>query len=189
MAREPEAAEAHADVPDITLRPDDAGWSMELSAYLADRPGSLARLARSVARHGANITHFVFNRSESPNRVRLSANVQLAATAGALADRLQRAGVLVPQQEAETSGVPDPDAILTMRARLVDEPGSLAAFAELLAAHRANVIFMEYDRRLAQGQCRMSMAAPTAIEVRGAATISTSSTGAPTRTLTQASSG
>jgi glyoxylase-like metal-dependent hydrolase (beta-lactamase superfamily II) len=51
-----------------------------------------------------------------------------------------------------------------MKVRLVDQPGTLAEFAELLAAHGANVIFMQYDRDRAPGQCEMSMVAPSAEE-------------------------
>jgi ACT domain-containing protein len=53
----------------VTLDRDNGRWLVEMTTYLEDRPGSLAQLARTAATHGANITRFVFNRAESPNRV------------------------------------------------------------------------------------------------------------------------
>lgn len=148
----------------ITLTPSDHGWSTELTVFLADRPGSLAHLARTAARHDANITRFVFNRAESPNRVQVTAFVRRATRAAALLEDLRHEGLLAPREEEAVAGVPDPDAILTMKVRLVDRPGTLAAFAELLARHDANVIFMQYDGDVAPGQCQMSMVAPSAAD-------------------------
>ncbi|MBM3500323.1 MAG: MBL fold metallo-hydrolase [Armatimonadetes bacterium] len=148
----------------ITLTPNGGRWAVEATAYLDDRPGALAELARTAAMHGANITRFVFNRAESPNRVRLTAEVRRAMRAGALVEHLDGQGLLLPREEAASEVMPDPDAILTLKVRLVDQPGTLAEFAELLAAHRANVIFMQYDRAVAPGQCEMSMVAPSAQE-------------------------
>jgi len=148
----------------ITLQPGDGNWSSQLAVYLEDRPGSLARLARMVARHDANITRFVFNRAQSPNRVELTFATRRATRAGALVEELQQRGLLAPRQEEASPAIPDPEAILTIKVRLGDRPGTLAAFAELLAARHANVIFMQYDGALAPGQCTMSMVAPSALE-------------------------
>ncbi len=148
----------------VTLTPEEGRWSVQVTTYLDDRPGALAQLARVVATHGANITRFVFNRAESPNRVELTLDVRRVGRAGALIEHLEGQGLLRPREEEASAGVPDPEAILTMKVRLVDQPGTLAEFAELLAAHGANVIFMQYDRSLAPGQCEMSMVAPSAEE-------------------------
>jgi glyoxylase-like metal-dependent hydrolase (beta-lactamase superfamily II)/ACT domain-containing protein len=148
----------------VTLNRNGGRWLVEMTAYLDDRPGSLAQLARTVATHGANITRFVFNRADSPNRVELTVEVRSAMRAGALVEHLERQGLLDPREEEAASSMPDPEAILTMKVRLVDQPGTLAEFAELLAEHGANVIFMQYDRSLAPGQCEMSMVAPSADE-------------------------
>jgi ACT domain-containing protein len=148
----------------VTLDRDNGRWLVEMTTYLEDRPGSLAQLARTAATHGANITRFVFNRAESPNRVQLTVEVRSAMRSGALVEHLERQGLLDPREEEAASAIPDPEAILTMKVRLVDQPGALAEFAELLAEHEANVIFMQYDRSLAPGQCEMSMVAPSAEE-------------------------
>jgi glyoxylase-like metal-dependent hydrolase (beta-lactamase superfamily II)/glycine cleavage system regulatory protein len=148
----------------ITLTPAEGRWLIQATTYLDDRPGALAQLARTAARHGANITRFVFNRAESPNRVELAADVRRAGRAGALIEDLEGQGLLQPREEAAADALVDPDAVLTAKVRLADQPGTLAAFAELLAAHRANVIFLQYDRALAPGQCEMSMVAPSAEE-------------------------
>ena len=148
----------------VTLTPNEGRWSVQVTAYLDDRPGALAQLARTVAMHGANITRFVFNRAESPNRVDLTVDVRRAGRAGAMIEHLEGQGLLEPREEEASGPVPDPEAILTMKVRLVDQPGMLAEFAELLASHGANVIFMQYDRSVAPGQCEMSMVAPSAEE-------------------------
>jgi glyoxylase-like metal-dependent hydrolase (beta-lactamase superfamily II)/ACT domain-containing protein len=148
----------------VALEPLDGKWAAQVTCYLEDRPGSLARLARMAARHHANITRFVYNRADSPNRVDVTAEVQRAVHAGALIDDLERRGLLAPRADEPAAAFTDPDAILTIKVRLADRPGTLAAFAETLAAHGANVIFMQYDRDLAPGQCEMSMVASSAAE-------------------------
>jgi len=146
----------------IALIPDGDGWSVEAPVYLPDQPGELARLARTAARLDANITRFVFNRAQSPNRVELRASVSRATRAGTLLEELKEAGLLDARQDEPEASVSDPDALLTMRVRLADRPGTLAEFAELLARHDANVIFMQYDSDLAVGQVEISMVAPSA---------------------------
>jgi len=156
--------ESEAGEATVTLQPTESGWLAQLVVYLDDRPGSLARLARMAGRHDANITRFVFNRAQSPYRVELACLTRRPTRAGALVEELHHRGLLVPRQEEASPAIPDPEAILTIKVRLEDRPGTLATFAELLAAHEANVIFMQYDGNLAPGQCTMSMVAPSAEE-------------------------
>ncbi len=152
------------DHEDATLTPTDQGWSLAAAVYLPDRPGSLAHLARMIGRHDGNITRFAFNRAESPNRVGLRVDILRATAAGSLLEHLKQGELLTARDDATEAPLPDPDALLTVKVRLVDEPGALASFAELLARHGANVIFMQYDSDVAVGQAEMSMAAPSAEE-------------------------
>jgi len=149
---------------EVVVLPTDNGWVTKLTVYLPDRPGSLAHLARIAAGHDANITRFVFNRAESPNRVQLRVFVRRATQCGEYVEELKQQGLLLPPEDGVVATIPDPEAILTMKVRLVDQPGTLAAFAELLAAHNANVIFMQYDSDAAPGQVEMSMVAPSAAQ-------------------------
>ena len=121
---------------EAVLKPIETGWSLSLHAYLPDRPGSLAHLARMIARHDGNIARFAFNRAESPNRVGLRANILRATAAGSLLEHFKQQGMLEPCSEESPAALSDPDALLTMKVRLADRPGTLnwASCAKSIAA-------------------------------------------------------
>lgn len=154
--------------PDIFLFPEDSGgWRLRADLYLSDRPGELADVSGFLAERGANIEMFSYNRTQNPYLVRIEAKTDQAASAGALADDLARAGRLRPHpasQDAEPD-ITDPAGLLKIKVTLEDRPGTLAAFARILKERGVNVIHMEYDGAANPGMAQMDMAAKTPGEV------------------------
>jgi glyoxylase-like metal-dependent hydrolase (beta-lactamase superfamily II) len=158
---------------EVTLSPCEAdGWRLGTTLSLPDQPGELAALAGLVAKHEANMTCFAYNRSEHPGLVRVAATCVSASRAGALTDAFMEAGYLTPSKEAtdeasEEATLLDPEALLRVKISLVDKPGALAAFAEVLRRHGANVMYLAYDVDEAPGLAEMAMATASATEVSG----------------------
>ena len=155
------------------MRPcGEGGWRLATALSLPDRPGELAATAGLVAGHEANITHFAYNRSEHPGLVRLAATCVSASRAGALADTLFEAGYLLAtekttEEDSKEAAFLDPGALLRIKVSLVDRPGALAAFAEVLRRHEANVMYLAYDADETPGLAEMAMATASATEVSG----------------------
>ncbi len=158
---------------EVTLGPcEGGGWRLATTLSLPDRPGELAAMAGLVADHEANITCFAYNRSEHPGVVRLAATCVSASRAGALADAFQKAGFLtgevqVEEPDPDAATILDPGALLRIKVSLTDKHGTLAAFAEVLRRHGANVMYMSYDAEEAPGLAEMAMATASATEVSG----------------------
>ncbi|OGW49439.1 MAG: hypothetical protein A2078_13850 [Nitrospirae bacterium GWC2_57_9] len=115
--------------------------------YLPDRPGSLAGFASTIAQAGGNISFFHYDRAIDSSRV--AVEVQLAdetsvkVLLAALQEREYRIeGNASGQDELVVTAL---ENILEVKVRLRDEPGTLAAFARVLARHDANVLYMLYD--------------------------------------------
>ncbi len=118
--------------------------------FLPDRPGSLAEFASTIAGAGGNISFFHYDRSIDSSRV--AVEVQLAGEEGlrTLLDSLRNShysfeSPSARQDEVEVTAV---ENILEVKVRLENRPGTLAAFAVLLAKHDANVIYMLYDEAI-----------------------------------------
>lgn len=154
----------------MRLERRDDGWLLALDVMVADRPGEMAAIAAIMARHRINIEHFDFNRSESPWRVAMRVHCPGGGALGAMIEVLASQDRLAPPAEAHEArpepGIVDPASLLKIAVTLEDRPGSLAAFASLLAGHRANVIHMRYDSVEAPGLARVSLATPTVDELR-----------------------
>ncbi|MEW5746333.1 MAG: MBL fold metallo-hydrolase [Nitrospirota bacterium] len=114
--------------------------------YLPDSPGSLAGFASAIAGTGSNISFFHYDRSIDSNRVAVEVQLDHAKLAALLRSLsrhryvFERAGMA--QDEVQITAV---ESVLEIKVRLVNTPGALAAFANLLKEHNANVIYMLYD--------------------------------------------
>lgn len=134
-----------------------AGWLGKLTAYLADRPGSLAELAGVFARFGANIVFFHYNRSEHPNRVVVEVEARGPGALREAAAALRERALLCPVSPGMELGVLDTGNILSIEVRLENRPGTLGRFASLLSEHGANVIHMSYDEAVSETSARFSL--------------------------------
>ena len=118
--------------------------------YLPDQPGSLAGFASAIARAEGNISFFHYDRSLDSSRVaaeaRFPGEAALDGLKASLEERRSLAGT-APAAHQEIF-VTAAESVLEIKVRLANRPGMLAAFAELLASHRANVIYMLYNEVL-----------------------------------------
>jgi len=128
--------------------------------FLVDRPGSLAELAGMFAAYGINIIFFHYNRSEHPNRVLLEVRSNTEDALNIISSELSRSNLLggrfpTPQLEL---GVMDSRNILKIEVQLQHLPGTLGAFARMLAARKANVIYMAYHEDVSETSANFSIA-------------------------------
>ncbi len=146
------------------FRPEDdreGGYLVKCRTFLPDRPGSLARFAAAIAGAGGNITYFHYDRTIDSSRV--VAEMELPDRSGLPA--LEAAATGDVREEPPVAGSADEvqitstDGILEIKVRLENRPGTLAAFAGLLAEHRANVLYMLYDEAIDARSALVAMAA------------------------------
>jgi glyoxylase-like metal-dependent hydrolase (beta-lactamase superfamily II)/uncharacterized protein with ACT and thioredoxin-like domain len=140
---------------------------LKFRIYLPDRPGSLAGFATAIANVGGNISFFHYDRSSDSSRVAVSVHIEGEDCLNALFQSLQE-----KQYSFESlRTVPDDvlvttvESILEVKVRLVNRPGSLAAFARLLADHDANVIYMLYDEDIDAESADIAMATENPQEI------------------------
>jgi glyoxylase-like metal-dependent hydrolase (beta-lactamase superfamily II)/uncharacterized protein with ACT and thioredoxin-like domain len=135
--------------------------------YLPDRPGSLAGFATAIAHAGGNISFFHYDRSTDSSRVAVAVRLEGEDSLSALLQSLHE-----KQYGFESvRGAPDEvlvtavESILEVKVRLINKPGSLAAFARLLAEHDANVIYMLYDEDIDAESADIAMATANPQEI------------------------
>jgi glyoxylase-like metal-dependent hydrolase (beta-lactamase superfamily II) len=145
------------------IMPTPAAAQMALLAkfrvYLPDRPGSLAGFASAVADAGGNISFFHYDRAADSSRVVVEVQQKserdLSALLASLREKQYGSGRAGPAQDDVL--VTAVENILEVKVRLKNEPGTLAAFARLLAGHDANVIYMLYDEDIDPGSADIAM--------------------------------
>lgn len=150
-------------------RPEAGGaYLAKITAYLPDRPGSLAGLAEIFTKYSINITIFNYDRSMHPNRVILEvAGDTIEALEHA---RSELASLELLCQSGKTEGSPlavvDTNNILKIEVQLENIPGTLGSFARLLAGHEANVIYMHYNEDISETSADISLFTgdPTEVE-------------------------
>jgi glyoxylase-like metal-dependent hydrolase (beta-lactamase superfamily II)/glycine cleavage system regulatory protein len=143
------------------------GLLAKFRVFLPDRPGSLAGFASAIATAGGNIAFFHYDRSADSSRVVVE--VQLADEAGveALTAALRAGayGLEIPAAGADEVQITSVENVLEIKVRLENRPGTLAAFARLLAEHDANVIYMLYDEDIDPESADIAMAAKDTAEI------------------------
>ena len=133
------------------------GFLGKATAFLEDRPGSLAELAGAFAGYGVNITYFHYNRSEHPNRVIIEATSPKEESLEGIRRELSARALLGSAAGGEELGLQDTRSLLNMEVRLQHRPGTLGAFAELLGEHGANVIYMSFDEDVSETSANISV--------------------------------
>ncbi len=123
------------------------GFIAKFTVYLKDRPGSLASLSSLVARHKGNIGFFHYDRSVDASRVAVEVQFETKKALGELVKALKTKNALFagPKKAKDGVEIVSLENILEIKVRLVDRPGTLAAFARLLKQHKANMIYMLFD--------------------------------------------
>jgi glyoxylase-like metal-dependent hydrolase (beta-lactamase superfamily II)/ACT domain-containing protein len=131
----------------------------KIRVFLPDRPGLLAELASTFARYGINITFFHYNRTEHPNRVLLevtSTSLYALRTARTHLDEQNLLSSEIAPDLFEL-GIVDTRNILKIKVELEHKPGTLGAFAQLLAQYEANVIHMSYNEDVSETSATISL--------------------------------
>jgi len=147
--------------------PVPMGVIAKFCIYLPDRPGSLAGFASTIAQAGGNISFFHYDRSMESSRVAAEAYFLDKGGPDTLLSALKEKHYLC----AKTHNAQDEifvttvESVLEIKVRLPHEPGTLAAFAELLAAHGANVIYMLYNEELDPESADIAMATASPQEI------------------------
>lgn len=136
---------------------------------LPDRPGSLAGFASAIAQAGGNISFFHYDRSLDSRRVSAEAHFSdqeaLSALSASLEDGHRHAeDEPIAHDEVFVTAA---ESVLEIKVRLANTPGTLAAFAEVLAARGANVVYMLYDAVLDPGSADIAMATESPQEITG----------------------
>jgi len=141
-------------------RAADTNLLLKFRVFLRDRPGSLAAFSTLIAESGGNISFFHYDRSVDSSRVvveaRMNGQHDLAALLMALKAKkyaFERIAGLKDEVQITT-----PANILEIKVRLVNRPGTLAAFSQLLKKHHANVIYMLYDEDIDAESANIAMA-------------------------------
>ena len=136
------------------------GVLVKLRAFLPDKPGSLADFASTIASSSGNIAFFHYDRSTDSSRVAVEVQLDREQLITPLLEALRDKAI-----STETRGIVHDDVLVTsldnvleVKVRLANEPGTLAAFARLLAAHHANVLYMLYDEDIDAGSADIAMA-------------------------------
>jgi glyoxylase-like metal-dependent hydrolase (beta-lactamase superfamily II) len=147
--------------------PVPAGVLAKFCIYLPDRPGSLAGFASAIAQAGGNISFFHYDRSMDSSRVAAETHFRDKGGPDTLLSALKEKHYLFAktQNAQDEIFVTTVESVLEIKVRLPHEPGTLAAFAELLAVHRVNVIFMLYNEELDPESADIAMATASPREI------------------------
>lgn len=128
--------------------------------YLPDRPGALAGFASDIGEAGGNISFFHYDRSIDSSRVVVEVQFSDTRSLDKLLSSLDKDQFRFDQSRETKNDVlvTTVDSVLEIKVRLANKPGTLAAFARLLAGHNANVIYMLYDEAIDAEAADIAMA-------------------------------
>jgi glyoxylase-like metal-dependent hydrolase (beta-lactamase superfamily II) len=148
--------------------PESGGaYLAKITAFLPDRPGSLANLAEIFTKYSINITLFNYDRSVHPNRVILEVNGETIEALEHVRKELDSLQLF--SQSGKIDGLPlavvDTKNILKIEVQLENAPGTLGSFARLLAGHEANVIYMHYNEDISETSANISLFTRDSAEV------------------------
>jgi glyoxylase-like metal-dependent hydrolase (beta-lactamase superfamily II)/uncharacterized protein with ACT and thioredoxin-like domain len=140
---------------------------LKFRVFLEDRPGSLADFASYIAGSNGNISFFHYDRSLHSNRVVVEVQISSRDDLLRIADSLRQRPSLLEETRIVKDDVRITSLgnILEIKVRLENKPGTLAAFANLLKAHQANVLYMLYDEDIDTESADIAMATKDIEEV------------------------
>ncbi|HNS31524.1 MAG TPA: MBL fold metallo-hydrolase [bacterium] len=125
----------------------DRNLRVKFCVSLEDKPGSLLALSSLVAANNGNIVFFHYDRSMHSNRVVVEVQMKNRCCLDALLKSLTESGYNFQKKDdyRDEVYITTPESVLEIKVRLINRPGSLAAFTSVLTDHHANVIYMLYD--------------------------------------------
>jgi glyoxylase-like metal-dependent hydrolase (beta-lactamase superfamily II) len=140
----------------------------KITAFLDDRPGSIAHLANLFAKYEITILYFAYNRSEHPNRVLVEVGGGSIDALRSVRDEMSDKGLLEGgwHQSMELEVI-DTRNILKIDVQLEHKPGRLGRFASLLKDHSANMIYMTYNADISETTAGISLATRNPQEIDG----------------------
>lgn len=146
---------------------EDRSLWVRFHVFLEDKPGSLTALSSLLAENEGNIVFFHYNRSIHCNRVvvevQMNNRCDLSSLLKALREyRYNFEGTNTCKDELYITA---PESVLEIKVKLINRPGSLAAFASVLEEHRANVIYMLYDEDIDPGSADIAIATENSTEI------------------------
>ncbi len=144
-----------------------ADFITKFRVFLEDRPGSLSDLATLISSGNGNISFFHYDRSLDSNRVVVEVQMRGKSDIAGLFNELQGRHHSFEKIGGvkEDVQITSADNILQIKVRLENVPGTLAAFANLLKEHDANVIYMLYDEDIDTGSADIAMATKSVEEI------------------------
>lgn len=144
----------------VPTKKTDVHLVLKFRVFLADRPGSLADFALLIAGSNGNISFFHYDRSLHSNRVVAEVQISSWDDLAALADSMEEQRTLIEETSIlrDDVQITSIENILEIKVRLENKPGTLAAFANLLKSHRANVLYMLYDEDIDLESADIAMA-------------------------------
>ena len=134
---------------------------------LPDRPGSLAGFASIIAQADGNISFFHYDRALDSSRVAVEIQLSDESRLTSLLNALREKQYAIDQSQNAQDDlmVTAAASVLEIKVRLANKPGTLAAFARLLAKHNANVIYMLYDEDIDPESADIAMATADSQEI------------------------
>lgn len=142
------------------LSEEHVAFVIKFRVFLEDKPGSLAEFASLIARERGNISFFHYDRSLHSKRVVVEVQMRERGALVGLLKTLQLGRHIFGEagEAKDDLQITNIENILEIKVRLINEPGTLATFANLLKAHDANVLYMLYDEDLDPGSADIAMA-------------------------------
>lgn len=140
---------------------------VKCEVFLEDKPGSLADFSSQIAETGGNIGFFHYDRSVDCNRIVAEVQYENKNNLYRFLQLLRKKNYYSLRNEIgkDEIQIMTPESVLEVKVRLINKPGSLAAFALLLKEHRANVIYMLYDEDIDPESAHIALATQNPGEV------------------------
>jgi len=144
-----------------------ADYIIKFPVYLTDKPGSLADFASLIASCNGNISFFHYDRSVDSNRVVAEVQMSEKADIEKLFKALKDNGYVFDKIRTmkEDLQITSLENLLKIKVRLENRAGTLAAFAVLLKAHHANVMYMLYDEDIDPESADIALATEDLAEI------------------------
>jgi len=134
-------------VAGVSSKKQETEFLVKCEVFLEDKPGSLVDFSSLIAEREGNIGFFHYDRSVDCNRVAAGVQYENKNNLYRFLELLREKDYYSLKNEIgkDEIQIMTPESVLEIKVRLINKPGSLAAFALLLKEHRANVIYMLYD--------------------------------------------
>jgi len=154
-------------VAEIYTKRQETEFLVKVEVFLKDEPGSLANFSSLMAVTEGNISFFHYDRSVDCNKVVAEVQFKNKNNLYRFLQLLRKRYCFSLKNKTfrDEIQIMTPESVLKMKVRLVNKPGSLAAFALLLKEYRANVIYMLYNEDIDPESVDIALATKNSGEV------------------------